>query len=65
MAVLEGDVEYTNQNNNAHFTVRIEGNKGKAKLEGIAMRNNGTWEYKKLTVRIKNPPEKRQTIVVK
>jgi len=62
MAILEGEVNYTNQNRNVQFTVRVEGKNGKAFMDGFAERSNDSWEYKKITIRIKNPPEKRQTI---
>lgn len=64
MAILEGDVNYTNQNNSVQFTVRIEGKNGKAAMHGIAERVADSWNYKKITIRIKNPPEKKQTIEV-
>src|SRR5690606_9200883 len=64
MAILEGDVNYTNQNRNVQFTVRVEGKNGKALMDGIAERINDSWDYKKITIRVKNPPEKRQTINV-
>ena len=64
MAILEGDVKYTNQNKNVQFSVRIKGANGKAIMDVEAERSNDIWEYKKITIRIKNPPEKRQTISV-
>lgn len=62
MAIFEGDVEYTNKN--VRFALRIEGDHGKAKMDVIAEHVNDVWEYKKITIRIKNPPEKRQIISV-
>lgn len=64
MAILEGDVTYTNQNRNVQFTVKIEGIKGKASMDVIAERKD-IWVYKKITIRIKNPPDRRQIIMVK
>lgn len=64
MAILEGDVNYSDQNRNVQFTVRVEGNNGKAFMDGIAERTNDSWEYKMIIIRIKNPPENRQTIEV-
>jgi hypothetical protein len=64
MAILEGDVNYSDQNRNVKFTVRVEGKNGKALMDGIAERTNNSWEYKAITIRIKNPPEKRQIIEV-
>lgn len=64
MAILEGDVEYTNQNKNVRFAVRIVGKLGKARMDVEAMRVNDSWEYKTITVRIKNPQGKIQSISV-
>lgn len=65
MAILEGDIDYTNQNKNVHFSVRIESKEGKARMSVDAERNSDFWEYRKIIIRIKNPSEKRQTILVK
>ncbi len=64
MAILEGDVNYTNQGNSVQFTVRIEGKNGKAFMDVIAERVTDSWKYKKITIRIKYPPEKKQTIEI-
>lgn len=65
MAILEGEVEYSDDNSHVDLSVRITGSKGKANMSVIANRINNIWEYKKISIRIKNPPEKRRTITVK
>ena len=64
MAILEGQTEYSNNNQSVNSTVRIIGRKGKANMNIVADRINGEWKYLKITVRIKNPPKKRQTIKI-
>ena len=64
LAILEGEVHYTNDNQTVNSTIRIKGEKGKARMDIIADRINNEWKYKKINVRIKSPPEKKQTIEV-
>ena len=64
LAILEGEVYYTNDNTTVNSTIRIKGVKGKAKMSIIADRINNEWNYKEINVRIKNPPEKKQTIEI-
>ena len=64
LAILEGEVRYTNNNQTVNSTIRIKGTKGKARMDILANRINNAWEYKKINVRIKNPPEKKQTIEI-
>ncbi|MGS2760630.1 cytochrome c oxidase assembly factor Coa1 family protein [Sinomicrobium sp. M5D2P9] len=65
MAIIEGQVQYGNNNNTVHSTIRINGSKGKARMDISANKVNNEWSYSKITIRIKNPPEKRQTIEIK
>lgn len=65
MAILEGDIEYTDESNHVYLSVRVTGTKGKANMSVIANRINDSWEYQKISIRIKNPPEIRQSIDVK
>jgi hypothetical protein len=64
MAILEGEVVYSNNNKTVNSTIRLVGTKGKARMDISAIRINNTWNYTKISVRIKNPPEKKQTIEV-
>jgi hypothetical protein len=45
-------------------TIRLKGTKGKAKLDISADRINNERNYTKINVRIKNPPENKQTIEI-
>jgi len=64
LAILEGQVEYLNQNKTVNSSIRIVGTKGKASLDISADRLNNDWNYTKINVRIKNPPELKQTIEI-
>lgn len=60
-AIVEGSVFYSNNNSKLNITIRIKGSKGKGKLDIIANKINGIWDYEIIKVRIKDPKE---TIVV-
>ncbi|MEH6765668.1 MAG: cytochrome c oxidase assembly factor Coa1 family protein [Aequorivita antarctica] len=64
LAILEGQVEYSNNNTTVNSSIRVVGLKGKAIIDISADRINDTWSYKKIQIRIKAPPEKKQTIVI-
>ncbi|MEZ7504557.1 cytochrome c oxidase assembly factor Coa1 family protein [Flavobacterium sp. Arc2] len=57
LAILEGDTKYTNDNTAVTITVRIKGSKANGKMDISAYKNGTEWEYKKITVRIKQPKE--------
>lgn len=65
IAILEGDIEYSKENNHVELSVRVIGETGRANMYVIADRRNDMWEYEKIKIRIKNPPENRRTIIVK
>ena len=64
LAIMEGQVEYTNDNKTVNSSIRIIGTEGKARLDISANRINNTWNYTKISIRIKNPSEKKQTIEI-
>lgn len=64
LAILEGEVFYSNNNKTINSSTRLKGSKGKTRLDIIAIRVKKEWKYTKINVRIKNPPEKRQTISI-
>jgi len=64
LAILEGEVHYSNKNKTINTSIRIIGTKGKARLDIVANRMNTEWKYIKINVRIKNPPEKRQILMI-
>ncbi len=64
MAILEGEVNYKNENKNVDLHVRIKGSKAKGVMDIEAYRKGDEWVYHAIRVRIKNPPEKKETILV-
>lgn len=57
LAILEGTTNYSNNNNSVETTIRIKGNKAKAKMDISAKRNGTEWEYKKINIRINGTKE--------
>lgn len=64
MAILNGEVRYSDDNNAVDMTFKINGSKANAMMDVAAERAGEHWDYHKIDVRIKNPPEKKQTIKV-
>jgi hypothetical protein len=64
MAILEGQVEYSNKNNTVNSTIRIVGEKGLARMDITADRIKNDWNYTKINIHIKNPPEFKQTLKI-
>ncbi len=64
MTILNGSVIYSDDNKSVNSTIKITGEKGKAMLDLSADRIGERWNYKKINIRIKNPPEKKQTIEI-
>ncbi|WP_452232460.1 cytochrome c oxidase assembly factor Coa1 family protein [Lacinutrix sp. MEBiC02595] len=64
MTILNGAVQYSNNNKSILTTIKITCKKGKAMLDISADRINETWHYKKINVRIKKPIEKKEIITI-
>ena len=64
LAIIEGQVEYSDGNKTVNTTIRVIGTKGKANLDISANRINDVWVYKIIKIRIKTPPQKKQTIKI-
>lgn len=64
LAILEGQVEYSNDNKTVNSSIRVIGALGKASMDISADRIDNVWSYKKINIRIKNPLEKKQTIEI-
>nr|WP_315201501.1 cytochrome c oxidase assembly factor Coa1 family protein [uncultured Flavobacterium sp.] len=60
LAILEGNAVYSNNNNSVALSIRINGTKGKAKMDISAEKNGTAWKYKTINIRIKNPKEEIQ-----
>ena len=64
MTILNGYVEYSDNNNSINTTIKVSGEHGKAMLDISAYLINGKWRYKDLKIRIKKPQEKKETIEI-
>ena len=64
MAILEGQVAYSNNHKTVKASTRIIGTKGKAVLDISASKIRGQWSYQDIQVRIKKPKEQKQTIKI-
>jgi len=64
MAILEGQVTYSNNNKTVNASTRIIGTKRKATLDITATKISGKWFYQKIQVRIKKPKAQKQSIIV-
>lgn len=64
LSIVEGSVQYSNDNQTVHTTVRIKGTKGTAKMDIAAHRVDAVWEYETIQLRVKDPQETTQTIEI-
>jgi hypothetical protein len=64
MTILNGEVIYADNNKAVKATIKITGEYGKAMLDISAEIKNNAWSYKVINVRIKKPPEKKETIQI-
>jgi hypothetical protein len=64
MTILNGYVKYSDDNHYVNTTIKISGEHGKAMLDISAELINETWSFNVLKIRIKNPPEKKETIEI-
>jgi hypothetical protein len=55
LAILEGNIIYSNNHQSVNLSVRVNGTKKKGKLNLSAVKKGTEWEYKKISVRTKNP----------
>lgn len=64
LSIVEGAVQYSNDNQTVHTTVRIRGTKGTAKMDMAAHRVDAVWQYETINLRVKDPQETTQTIEI-
>ena len=64
LAILEGQVNFSDDNKAVKSSVRIIGTKGKARLDIVANKVDNNWSYKSINVRIKQPQDQKQTIAI-
>nr|WP_315172812.1 cytochrome c oxidase assembly factor Coa1 family protein [uncultured Flavobacterium sp.] len=62
LAILEGNIVYSNNYNSIASTIRVKSNRNHAKMDFIANKKGNEWIFQKLTVRCKNP-EKAISII--
>lgn len=62
LAILEGNTIYSNNNNSVELSIRVRGNKGNGKMDISADKNGKEWDYKKISIRIKDPKEEIQIL---
>lgn len=69
LAIMEGNIVYSNNNSNVKLSVRVNGNKGKGKMDVTAYKVGTEWQYTNISIRIKNPKEVieivKDTVVLK
>jgi hypothetical protein len=61
LAIIESNVEYSNNNTSVNLSVRVTGSKGKGRMDVVANKVNNSWNYQAIKIRIKDP---KQEIIV-
>ncbi len=64
LAILEGQVNFSEDNTSVKSSIRIIGKKGKGVMDIVAHKVDREWNYKAIDVRIKKPKELKQTIPI-
>ncbi len=55
LAILEGNIIYSNNNTSIASTIRIKGNHKQGKMDFTANKKGNEWIFQKVTIRYKNP----------
>ena len=63
-AILEGQVNFSEDNTSVKSSIRIVGTKGKGVMDIVANKVDNKWNYKTIDVRIKKPKKLKQTIPI-
>ena len=64
MTIINGAVNYSEDNKIVNTTIKISCDNGKAMLDISAIRADNQWNYTTIKVRIKSPPERKETIEI-
>lgn len=64
MTILNGEVNFSNDNQIVKSTIKINGSKGNGKLDLTAERENGSWRYDQINIRIKDSGKNNKTIEI-
>lgn len=62
MAIIESDVNFSDDNSSVNLSVRVKGSKAKARMDVVATKVNNVWQYSTIKIRIKDP--KREIVVL-
>lgn len=62
LAIIEGTVVYSNQNNSVESSVQIKGSRGNGKIDISADRDGTQWKYKKIIIRTKTQKEEIEVL---
>lgn len=62
LAILEGEVEYFNDNKTVKMSLRVIGSKEKGRMHILANRQNEKWKYEKIDIIVKG--ENKKIIIV-
>lgn len=61
MAILESNIDYSNNKQLVNLSVRVKGVSGKGKMDVQAVKKDNEWQYSLIKIRIKEP---KQEIIV-
>ncbi len=64
LTLLEGYVSYSKDLDSVFMALTIKGSKEKGKLDLYAFKNKKEWEYERLTVRLKEPKFRKESIPI-
>ncbi len=64
MAILNGEVRYSDDNQSVISTIKIKGEKANGKLDLRAHRKEEEWKYDQLNIRILNPNGNNETLKI-
>ena len=64
MTILNGEVNYSDDNKSVNSTIKVIGLDGNGKMDIIAKRENENWNYKKINIRIKDSQNEKKTIEI-
>lgn len=57
LAIIESNVEYSDNNNAVNLSVRVKGSQAKGRMDVTAAKANNAWHYNSIKIRIKDPKQ--------
>lgn len=64
MTILNGEVDFSDDNQTVNSTIKVTGSKGNGKLDLTAERENESWRYEKIDIRFKDSEKNKKTIEI-